>query len=295
MAASRCHVTEDAAGRLHLIDTGTESPDNWQALRHSLASEGRRIEDVATVTLTHLHRDHAGLTARIQEASGAVVRMHRDDAECLRERRTYLPADRVDSTLRRWGVPEAQWPALRLVAARQITDVPDFTIDEELVGGEVVNAPGISRLILHTPGHTAGHVVVVDDAQRALYTGDHVLPGVNPGVGLGSRTPGDDPVGDHLRSLALLDAYESYEVHPGHGRAFLGVRLRSLAIRDRHISRGDAVRAAAESRPGVTVWDAAQAAPWTRGFAGLAGVALFSALAQTEMHLARAICAGETL
>src|SRR5690606_14753860 len=86
------YVLLDARGDAHLIDTGWDSDENWRRLGDGLAAAGRGIEDVATVTVTHLHADHLGLAERVRAASGATLAMHRVEHEAARTRTD--PVDR---------------------------------------------------------------------------------------------------------------------------------------------------------------------------------------------------------
>ncbi len=54
--------------------------------------------------------------------------------------------------------------------------------------GDVLPIAGREVRALWTPGHTAGHLCLVDEGDGLLFTGDHVLPRINPGIGLGGRT-----------------------------------------------------------------------------------------------------------
>jgi len=285
---SRCHVVDDGSGSLHLIDNGVDTDANWELLGSALAAEGYGMRDVASITLTHLHHDHCGMTARIVRESGAIVRMHQSDARCLHEQRTYRQPQAVETLLQAWGVPQAMRPEVRVAAVQRISEVAPFVVGVPLQGGEVLASGALAWRVLHVPGHTAGHIVIADDDARTLYSGDHLLPGVTPGVGLGERIDGDDPMGDYLGALERTAVFDDYEVHPGHGAPFRGARHRGEQIRARHLARGRDVAAIVTAAPGARVWDVARALRWRGGFADLRGTALLSALAQTEMHIRRA-------
>ena len=284
---SLVYLIDGGDGSLHLIDSGMAEEQNWDRLCRQIAEVGGDIGDVASVTLTHMHRDHAGQAARIRAASGAEVRMHRLDALPMRAGLAQLDGDEMEQKLDLWDVPAARRPELRVAGARPIAKGPMVEIDRDLEHGERLSFGDRRMSALHTPGHTAGHLTLVDDAERLVFTGDHVLPRINPGVGLGLRPPGDDPLGDYLESLAMLDGFGEYEACPGHGYRFRGLPARCDEIRAHHSVRGEQVRAvwAEESEP--TVWRVAGRVGWTGGFESLQGAMLLSALRQTEMHLRR--------
>ncbi len=89
-----------------------------------------------------------------------------------------------------------------------------FQPDSWLEHGQLLRL-GEERLELrHCPGHTPGHLVVVNHNQRLVFTGDVLFRG--------SIGRSDFPRGDHqqlLESIAreLLSLDDSYRIVPGHG------------------------------------------------------------------------------
>ncbi|MFD0775306.1 MBL fold metallo-hydrolase, partial [Streptomonospora algeriensis] len=67
-----------------LVDAGWNHEASWHALAAGLETAGTSVADVYGVVLTHFHPDHCGLTARVREASGAWIAMHRADADLIR-------------------------------------------------------------------------------------------------------------------------------------------------------------------------------------------------------------------
>lgn len=271
---------------LHVIDTGLDSEENWHALTCAIKGFGHAIEDVATLTITHLHPDHAGLAARLRSATGATVRMHTADVQAMRADAAFFGSGLIDESLTEWEVPEAHHEELRAAAARRVAPQP-FDVDELLTGGEVLEI-GLRELrVLHTPGHTSGHIVLVDDDADLVFTGDHVLPAINPGIGLGGRLAGDDPIGDYLTSLEAVADLGDHQVCPGHGYRFTGLADRCLSLADHHRRRTSEVAEVLGAAPDLPVWDLASRLTWTAGWANLRGPDLLSALAQTAMHAER--------
>jgi hypothetical protein len=71
-----CYLID--APRRALIDTGTSSvPSRY--LLPALAELGWEKTDLRVIINTHMHIDHAGGNAEMQEASGAGIHMHRAD------------------------------------------------------------------------------------------------------------------------------------------------------------------------------------------------------------------------
>src|SRR5580658_8344729 len=68
-----------ADGGLVLLDTGWPADTAWEALTAGLEAIGAGLPDVRGVLVSHMHLDHAGLTGRLRDASGAWIAMHPAD------------------------------------------------------------------------------------------------------------------------------------------------------------------------------------------------------------------------
>jgi hydroxyacylglutathione hydrolase len=65
---------------------------------------------------------------------------------------------------------------------------------------------------LHTPGHVGNHVCYWLAEEKLLFTGDHLINGSTVVI-----VPPSGHMGDYIRSLELLLAYEIAQIAPGHG------------------------------------------------------------------------------
>jgi len=139
-----------------------------------LAEEGRRVREIF---LTHHHYDHVAGANYLRDRLGVGVAAHRLTAE-------------------------------RLSGSVQIDRVVD---DDELI--EIKGDPGWRLRVLHTPGHTRGHICFYEEITGAILTGDLV-------VGVGTVVI-DPPEGDmlqyfdSLRRLLALPKLSS--LFPAHG------------------------------------------------------------------------------
>ena len=53
-----------------------------------------------------------------------------------------------------------------------------FAPHQELAGGELIDiASGTALRVLHTPGHASNHLCYLLEAEKTLFTGDHVMQG----------------------------------------------------------------------------------------------------------------------
>lgn len=284
--ATLAYVVEGSDGSLTVLDPGWSSDDGLTVLRAGLEAIGRSLDAVGLVVVTHLHADHLGAADAIRRATGARVAMHRLEVEALRRE----PADAAanDADIATWGVPEhlrdgvvAAWGSGRRIGhGRTAEPFADVLLED----GDELPVAGRSIRTLLTPGHTEGHCCFVDEADGLLFTGDHVLPRINSGIGLGGRTA-TNPLGAYLASLARLDPYDGLEVCPGHEYRFRGVveRARTLARhreeRSRHVAR------ALDELSAPTLFEVAARVPFSGGIESMTGFLLASALTQTAFHV----------
>ena len=188
-------------------------------------------------------------------------------------------AQRLDA----WGVPADRRAELAESFDRPSL-VDDLVPDELLADGDVIDLPGHRLEVVATPGHTDGHMCLVDADRRVVYTGDHVLPGIYSGIGIGTL-PGSDALGDYLASLDRLEPFDGFHALPGHEYRFDGIAPRRAAIAAHHLRRTAEVAALVPVLGDATVWEYARRLSWTAGWDGLEGFWLHSALRQTALHL----------
>jgi glyoxylase-like metal-dependent hydrolase (beta-lactamase superfamily II) len=279
-----------------LVDLGWDSDEAWDSLQLGLRRAGADLDDVVGAVLTHLHPDHHGLAERIRASTGAWIAAHPAElphvAPDEQARDRYV--DQMAGWLRRCGCPQSELTALANsaseVGSRLALAAPDVHLAD---GAEVPGTEG-KLVALHTPGHTPGHLCLVDESRRLLFTGDHVLPRVTPNVSW--RPDVDpDPLADFVASLGRLRPYAAgYLALPGHEWAFdhLGRRLDELAAHHRErLDEVEAVVAAGAS----TTWEVTLAMKWHRPFETLAPRARRSALGETGSHLIRLANSGRII
>jgi glyoxylase-like metal-dependent hydrolase (beta-lactamase superfamily II) len=280
MSYSILYVLRDSTGGIHLVDPGWDEDGNWQRLLDALAAIGASISDVRSSTATHIHPDHSGMAARVRQASGAAVRVLESEVNSIDVQG--IPLDVRERNVADWGVPERRWGELR----EMLVGLPERSlpsIDETLRDGERLDIPGFDLVVMATPGHTPGSLCLREDSLQLLFTGDHLLPMMHPGIGLGGPSA-TNPLADYLASLATISEYPDYEVLPGHGYRFTGLAERASKSSKHHLRRTSEVRAVMEVDPDATVWEIAERLTWTSGWDNLRGFYLYSALAQTAMH-----------
>jgi glyoxylase-like metal-dependent hydrolase (beta-lactamase superfamily II) len=151
-------VLEDD-GRVTLVDTGMSG--SVPRIEAGLKEMGKAVEDVHRIVLTHAHGDHAGGAAALKERSGSEVLISAIDAPFARE--GYAPP-RDGSTL--------GGKFLNMLGPKG-NKFGKVIVGEEFADGDVLPVGGGLRVV-HTPGHSPGHVALLHEADGVLITGDSI-------------------------------------------------------------------------------------------------------------------------
>ena len=175
------------------IDPGDDSEEIVRAIdKHGFALQA--------IAVTHAHLDHVGGVSALKKLKPAAdIMLHKADEfiyEALPEQAAWI------------GIPREQWPAFGF----------DFEAPPKVDGywedGQSYKVGELEFKILHCPGHTPGHVVLYEPAERKVFVGDVLFAG---SIG---RT--DLPGGSTEQLLnsiksKLLTLSDDVKVYSGHG------------------------------------------------------------------------------
>lgn len=216
-----------------LVDSGWNVPEAWEALEQQLRDAGVPWDQLKTLLVTHVHPDHYGLAGRVKEMSGAKVIIHQRERDLIRSR--YRDPSQLLATMGDWlrthGVPEANIADLKESAMPVRAYVDPVEPDEVVWGGERMTMGRFEFEIWWTPGHSPGHICLLERGKQFILTGDHVLPTITPNVSLHPQQQGN-PLGDYIASLERLEDLDVKTVLPAHEYTFndLNGRLRGIEL-----------------------------------------------------------------
>ena len=214
IAAAHGHPGDDASRP----DTAA---DGTEALAAALGAVGGSLDRLERLVVTHAHIDHFGIAGEVVRRSGADLWMHRrtdvdlakyaDPDEAI-DRRTLMLADHglFGRELTETSEGLRDWLPVMPSIGR-----PSTLLD----GGERLAVGGRTWEVVHTPGHSPGHVCLWNAEERLLCSGDHLLQVVSPPVTF-ERGFETDPMGSYLASLDRVRALQPALVLPGHGTPF---------------------------------------------------------------------------
>jgi glyoxylase-like metal-dependent hydrolase (beta-lactamase superfamily II) len=247
------HVLADG-DRVTLVDCGVWRPDlpdgGLAAVEAGLEASGYALRDVGRIVVTHAHIDHYGLAGRLMEVTGAELTMHTlTDLDCEKYRHPDTARARRRDTYADHGVSEAERTDLADHLTRWLPYLHSVVeASRRLRGGEELVIGGDRWDVLHTPGHSLGHVCLWSPARGVLLSGDHLLPGITPPVSF-ERGFDADPLRSYLDSLRLIADLRPALVFPGHGRPFGDAAGRIEAILRNKLRRLETIRRAIRERP----------------------------------------------
>lgn len=192
---------------LVLVDSGWALTESRQLLADALKAIDAELGDVREFLITHVHRDHYTQAVALRREFGNRIALGK------------LEQPSLDASANPNQFPmQAQLDLLRLSDGHEVITAlsklfgsePRHTEanlweepDEWLTPGRRAVLPDREFDVVHTPGHTNGHVVFVDGAANLLFSGDHVLPHITPSIGF-QPVPAELPLNDYLDSLRLV-------------------------------------------------------------------------------------------
>ena len=271
----------EAEDGIVLVDAGWDAPQSLEYLDRSLHGLGARLTDVRGVLFTHSHFDHYGLAARVREESGAWLALHEVESAPIDVASPRAP-DEYDAWFAAAGVGAAE--RAELVANELLLRrySPTAKPDRRLLDGDRLLVGALELEVLHTPGHSPGHLCFVAAEHGIVFCGDHVLSETTPNVSAFVGAP-PSPLDDYLRSLERVRPYDDMLALPGHESPG------PIAPRAAELIRHHELQLEAATglvRDGArTVREIAAGMPWSAPWAGLRPLDVRLALAETLAHL----------
>lgn len=151
-----CGLLIDSTQKV-LVDTGF-GPSRAQAIKSSL--------DIDIVINTHYHLDHTRDNRFFPEAE---FWAHHLEASAICSSEVFYSISGLD----------------------QVREIPDFfrhypavkKISRKLSDGDILDFGGITLVVVHTPGHTPGHICLYEPQKRILFSADIDLTPFGPWYG----------------------------------------------------------------------------------------------------------------
>lgn len=156
-----------------LIDAGYHQEGTKTELEKVLLMTG--LAQPTAIILTHYHPDHAPGVNQLAHWN-AMIYCHSLELENIKS--AISPVDTIAT----------------------LSDQEIISVDQEIV------------TILHTPGHTKGHISIYIPSHKTLIAGDNLVAEGTSWIG-----PPDGDMDDYLQTLSHLKELDISKIGPGHG------------------------------------------------------------------------------
>lgn len=194
-------------------------PGKRDAILGALRDNGYPLHTIKRIILTHGDVDHIGAAADIRRATGAVITCHTVEKQLLES-----PKKRPSRNL-----AQAAFFAVAFLMP-VYSGVRPVTPDELIVDGDLLPE---GFIVIHTPGHTPGHISLLHKEKRLLIAGDALwTSGSNLKVSMPPITADMKNAQRSVWKLAKKHGDDFDTIVFGHGEPILkngGARVKALA------------------------------------------------------------------
>ncbi|OKS86285.1 MBL fold metallo-hydrolase [Mucilaginibacter polytrichastri] len=147
---------------LTLIGTGPKGSTG--KIFNAIQRDGLDPYDIKQIILTHAHPDHAGSAEELKRKLRVPVLAHYHDAQIMKYGIGLRNEMNLTAGLKNWLI-------YQLIIKNNGIDIEPVDVDEQLNDNDLLPILGGTRVI-HTPGHTKGHISLWCERQGVLIAGD---------------------------------------------------------------------------------------------------------------------------
>ncbi len=183
-------------------------------IKEAVEKEGFRIENINKIILTHQDIDHIGNVKDILLVSKeAKVLAHEDEAPYLDGTKTPVKLYNMEKNLDKLPEESKQW----YYTLKAGFENRRFNVDVPLKDGDIIPICGGVEVI-HTPGHTPGHICLFVKNEGVLICGDGL--NINDGKLVGANPVHTQDMELAKESIKKLQGYEIKSIVTYHGGLF---------------------------------------------------------------------------
>ena len=226
------YLIEMDEGRYVCVDSGFR--ETAGEMIKSITEELGEGVVIEKLVITHLHYDHYGGTNEIAKRFNPEVLCHEKEKEVAGILERIMRSESRDILSNYMNIPGYILEKIIEIVNKEISNLPK--IDNNLYDGMVISSTIGKWRIVHTPGHTPGHVCLFNEENRILISGDHLLPEETSNV---AYYPLDDynPLLLYLKSLRLVEKMNPLLILPSHGEVFTDASKRVDELFRHHRTR----------------------------------------------------------
>lgn len=155
-------IIKDGDDDLTLVDTGYKG--SLPRILSTLKQGGYKPTAIKRILLTHAHSDHAGSAAAIKTELGIPLLAHQQESPLLEAGLSGNSPVYCSPGLMNWLI-------YSLFIKRGATAIDPVRVDAHLNHLDILPVAG-GLQVIHTPGHSAGHIALLLKKERVLISGD---------------------------------------------------------------------------------------------------------------------------
>lgn len=152
-------------------------------LENYLLDIGYDIKNVKRIILTHIHVDHAQAANEVKRKSGAKIYSHWIEARYLGHDPPYSGPPSTQETIVKFQTLGISITAL--LKQYGSLEVEPIIVDEQVTDGDMIG----SLKVIHTPGHTPGHISLYYEKDKLLLGADSIYKHVFGAEGMYISAP----------------------------------------------------------------------------------------------------------
>jgi glyoxylase-like metal-dependent hydrolase (beta-lactamase superfamily II) len=152
-------------------------------LENYLLDIGYDIKNVKRIILTHVHVDHSQAANEVKRKSGAKIYSHWIETRYLGQNPPYQGPPSAQETIEKLEKLGVSMGAL--IKEYGSFEVEPISVDEQVSDGDMIG----SLKVIHTPGHTPGHISLYYEKDKLLLGADSIYKHVFGAEGMYISAP----------------------------------------------------------------------------------------------------------
>jgi glyoxylase-like metal-dependent hydrolase (beta-lactamase superfamily II) len=196
-------------GKIILIDTGMRS--DAKDIKFAMKKLSLSLSDITAILLTHWHNDHSAGTSELKKLTGCETFCHINEAKYF-EKTQSSKIRRVSQYIPEYGILVLFKGLIGDVVPRNVK------IDHLVKDGDIILD---TFEVIHTKGHTEGHISFYDTESKFLFAGDS-LAVIDQKLRLMARPVTPDKESSIISIKRSLANRKIKGICPGHRESLIG-------------------------------------------------------------------------
>lgn len=201
-----------------MVDSGLNTEPAREQWRVALNHLNITPDDIEQIIITHMHPDHFGMAGWWQSITEPPMPVYYPVGEAKLAEMFFSPEDTGElfDWLVMCGMPEdtARDVTAGMSGTRSLTH-PHPLQSAHIVPDQTLQLGARTFRTIHSPGHSDGQLMLYDESDNLLLSGDHVLMKITPNIGKWMQSE-QNPLGRFMQSLAELEHLKVRVALPGH-------------------------------------------------------------------------------